>query len=81
MKVWNDTGKAYAGVQQKAAKVRVDKGHTMVDNTKGKLLEVQNTSSLLEGAKKVIEASVDVVIRHRCTLEAVCALKDELDDD
>ncbi|KAJ8422510.1 hypothetical protein Cgig2_010631 [Carnegiea gigantea] len=34
-----------------------------------------------EAGEKVAEASVDVVIRHRCTLEAVCALNDELDDD
>ncbi|KAJ8441260.1 hypothetical protein Cgig2_000633 [Carnegiea gigantea] len=76
-----EVGKAYAGAQKRAAKVRVGKGHTMVDNAKEKLLGVQNTSSLLEGAEKVIEASVDAVIRHRCTLEAVCALNDELDDD
>ena len=34
-----------------------------------------------EAGEKVAEASVDVVIRHRCTLEAVCALYDEMDDD
>ena len=27
----------------------------------------------LEGGKKVAEASVDVIIRHRYALEAVCA--------
>jgi len=34
-----------------------------------------------EAGEKVAEASVDVVIWHQCTLEAVCALNDELDDD
>ena len=32
----------------------------------------------VEAGEKVAEASVDVVIRHRYTLEAVCALNNEL---
>ena len=34
-----------------------------------------------DAGEKVVEASVDVVIWHRCTMEAVCTLNDELDDD
>jgi len=35
----------------------------------------------VEAGEKVGEATVDVVIRHRCTLEAMCALNDVLDHD
>ncbi|KAJ8423031.1 hypothetical protein Cgig2_021923 [Carnegiea gigantea] len=43
---------------------------------KGKEKEVA-----VEAGEKVTEASVAVVIQHRCTLKAVCALNDKFDDD
>ena len=35
----------------------------------------------VEASEKEVEASVDIVIRHRCILGAVCVLNDEFDND
>ncbi|KAJ8423848.1 hypothetical protein Cgig2_000974 [Carnegiea gigantea] len=59
------------------------KGHAGQHGMQGEVRRVtgKGKAVAIKAGEKVAEASIDVIIRHRCTLEAVCALNNELDDD
>ena len=45
-----------------------------------KMQKVRQKSEIPQGGQQQIYEVVDVVIKYRCTLEAVCTLNDELED-